>query len=118
MSILENGNWIWLIYWGFFLVALIFELILIFKLKKHKWIPIMGVIVTVIAPICNLFFAMQRGIGGPHEFIYLYQQIISGNGMAWVCISLLVLTVLFFIWSISNVIKLRSVFHAEFAPRF
>lgn len=105
---LENGRWIWIFYYAFFLLIFVYDLARCFRVRKMKLVPLLGAVLAIIAPVWFFFFAIGRGPAGPNEFIYLYQQLIVDDSSAWVSLALFILTILLFVWSIFLPSKVRK----------
>lgn len=105
---LENGRWIWIFYYAFFLLIFVYNLIRFFRVRKMKLVPLLGAVLAIFAPIWAFFFAIGRGPAGPSEFVYLYQQLLAGDSSAWITLALYILTILLFMWSLFLPTKARK----------
>ena len=91
-----------LIYWGFFLISILFSVLIFFK--RNKFTGFLQFVLSIVSPIWSFLFCLQRDYLYPglekNEFYYMYKQVVHFNGEAFFIVLVYILLIIVLIYNV------------------
>ncbi len=79
-------QYLWLVYWGIIVFALVLSIYIFFK--KNKRIGIISTLLSITTPSIGFLFIFSRDYLNESEFEFLFKELTNGNILAYMIILL------------------------------